>query len=82
MGEESIKEAKSKATILEILSQPEALEGVGYHEIGERAGWRSRKLYPRLSGVLPRMLREGLVRIERNPKRYVITEKGKQYTKG
>lgn len=82
MGEESIKEAKSKATILEILSQPEALDGMGYHEIGERAGWRSRKLYPRLSGVLPQMMAEGLLKIEKNPKRYVITEKGKQYIKG
>ena len=82
MGEESIKEAKSKATVLDILSQPEALEGMGYHEIGEKAGWRYRKLYPRLSGVLPRMMAEGLLRIEKNPKRYVITEKGRQYIKG
>ena len=79
MGEESIKETKSKATILEILSQPEASGGMGYHQIGEKAGWRRRTLYPRLSGVLPQMIREGLVRIEKNPKKYVITEKGKQY---
>ena len=82
MGEESIKEAKSKAEILGILSGPEASGGMEYHQIGEKAGWRCRTFYPRLSGVLPQMIGEGLVRIEKNPKRYVITERGKQYIKG